>query len=187
MKRNTRWRLLAIMAGLFLSMEARAQEATDGVRTGSFGAAGQLVFSSDLSGNIGYTSGPRDFFFINLRPAADYFLKDNFSLGGSILLSTQFQSGDNPLAAGLGVRAGYNIPVSGDVSVWPKLGLAVVHSDSGSLLGGEDTYLEISLDSPFLVHVAPHFFIGGGPGLVTRLGDATVATLHARAIVGGYF
>lgn len=186
MKRNTRCQLLALVAGLVLSVEARAQEATGSVSAGNFGAAGQLVFSSDFSGEIGYTSGPRDYFLIDLRPAADYFLKDNLSLGGAVLFRSQFQSGDNPLLVGLGVRAGYNIPMSGTVSVWPKLGLAVVHSDEAGSLG-DDTYLEVSVDAPFLVHVAPHFFIGGGPGLVTQLGDATVATLKVSAILGGYF
>jgi hypothetical protein len=186
MKRNTRWQLLALVAGLILSVEARAQESTGGVSAGNFGAAGQIVFSSDFSGNIGYTSGPRDYFLIDLRPAADYFLKDSFSLGGSILLGTAFQSGDNPLVVGVGLRAGYNIPMSGNVSVWPKLGLAVVHSDDYFLVA-EGTHLEVTLNAPFLVHVAPHFFIGGGPGLVTQLGDDTVATLNVSAVVGGYF
>jgi hypothetical protein len=175
------------MVGLVLSVEARAQEATSSVSAGNFGAAGQLVFSSGFSGEIGYTSGPRDYFLVDLQPAADYFLKDNFSLGGSILFRTEFQSGDNPLLVGLGVRAGYNIPLSGSVSVWPRLGLAVVHSNGEGILGGEDTYLEVSVDAPFLVHVAPHFFIGGGPELVTQLRDPTVASLGARAILGGHF
>jgi hypothetical protein len=186
MKRNTRWQLLALVAGLILSVQARAQETMGGVSAGNFGAAGQLVFSSDFSGEIGYTSGPGDFFLVDLQPAADYFLKDNFSLGGQLLFRTQFQSGDNPLLVGLGVRAGYNIPMTGSVSVWPKLGLAVVHTDEGRIFG-DDTYLEVSLNAPFLVHVAPHFFIGGGPGLITRLGDNTVATLNVSAVVGGYF
>lgn len=184
MKRNMRWRILALVAGLVLSVEARAQESTGGA--GNFGSVGQLVFSSDFTGNIGYVSGPRDYFLIDLRPAADYFLKDNLSLGGSVLLGTAFQSGDNPLVVGVGVRAGYNIPLSGNVSVWPKLGLGVVHSDD-FLVFSDGTYLEVSLTAPFLVHVAPHFFIGAGPGLLTQLGDNTVASLYVNAIVGGYF
>jgi hypothetical protein len=189
-KRNVQWQVLALMVGLVLvvSAEARAQDAVVGTSTGNFGVTGQFVVSSDLKGEIGYTSvsGPGDRFLIDLRPAVDYFLRDNLSLGGTVLLGTAFQSGDNPLLVGLGVRAGYNIPMSETVSVWPKLGLAVVHSD-GFLDFGERTFLEISLTAPFLVHVAPHFFIGGGPGLTTQLGDDTVATLNVSAVVGGYF
>jgi hypothetical protein len=113
-------------------------------------------------------------------------LTSAWSLDGGILLGMAFQRGDNPLLAGLGVRAGYNIPMNGNVSVWPKLGLTLAHSD-GFFLFGDRTYLEVSVTAPFLVHVAPHFFIGGGPGLITQLGDVTVATLNVSAVVGGYF
>jgi hypothetical protein len=156
------------------------------VSGGDFGSAGQLVISDDLSGSIGYrsVSGPGDAFFINLSPAADYFLKDNLSLGGFVTLNTAFRSGDDPLTVGLGVRAGYNIPMSSTVSVWPRLGLSVEHTNE---LLGDRTFLEISLTAPFLVHLAPHFFVGGGPGLITQLGDDTVATLQVSTIVGGYF
>jgi hypothetical protein len=52
---------------------------------------------------------------------------------------------------------------------------------------GDRTYLEISLTAPFLVHLAPHFFVGGGPGLITQIGDDTAATLSVTTLVGGYF
>lgn len=185
MKRNMGWRLLALAAGLIFTGEARAQEAG---AAGSFGAAGQLAISSDFRATVGFTSvsGPGDQFLIDLRPSLDYFLKENLSLGGTVYLGTAFQNGDDPLLVGLGIRGGYNIPLSGSVSVWPKLGLAVVHSD-GFLGFGERTFLEVSLSAPFLVHLAPHFFFGGGPGLITQLGDDTVATLHVSAVLGGYF
>jgi hypothetical protein len=184
MKRNTQWQLLVLAAGLILSVEANAQEIGKDISSGSFGSMGQLVISDDLSGSIGYTSGPGDNFFINLTPAADYFLKENLSLGGFVTLQTAFQEGDDPLTVGLGVRGGYNIPMSGQVSVWPRLGLAVAHTNE---ILGDRTYLEISITAPFLVHVAPHFFIGGGPGLITQLGDDTVATLQVSTLIGGYF
>lgn len=184
MKRNMWWQVLALVAGLVLSVEASAQTAERHVSGGDFGSTGQIVISNDLSGSIGYTSvnGPDDSFFINLQPAADTFLKDNISLGGFVKLSVSFQSGENPLTVGLGVRAGYNIPMNQMVSVWPRLGLAVEHMSET-----DRTFLEISLTAPFLVHLAPHFFVGGGPGLITQLGDGTVATLQVSTIVGGYF
>jgi len=187
MKRNMGWQVLALVAGLVVSAEARAQEVSTGA-AGSFGSTGQIVISSDFAANIGYTSvsGPGDRFLIDLRPAMDYFLKDNLSLGGTVLLSTALQRGDDPLLIGVGIRAGYNIPLNSSVSVWPKLGLAVAHSD-GFLDFGERTFLEVSLTAPFLVHLAPHFFFGAGPGLITQLGDDTVATLNVSAVVGGYF
>lgn len=185
MKRNTQYQLLVLAAGLILSVQANAQEIGKTVSNGPFGSMGQLVISDDLWGSIGYTSvsGPGDQFFIRLTPAADYFLKENLSLGGFVTLQTAFQEGDDPLTVGLGVRGGYNIPMNEKVSVWPRLGLAVVHDS----FIGDTTYLEISLSAPFLVHVAPHFFIGGGPSLVTDIGDDTAATLQVSTIIGGYF
>jgi hypothetical protein len=187
MKRYMGWQVLALVAGLIVSMEARAQAASAGA-AGNFGAAGQIAISSDFTANIGYTSvsGPGDRFLIDLRPALDYFLKENLSLGGAVYLGTALQRGDDPLLVGVGIRGGYNIPLTGSVSVWPKLGLAVAHSD-GFLGFGERTFLEVSLTAPFLVHLAPHFFFGAGPGLITQLGDDTVATLNVSAVVGGYF
>jgi hypothetical protein len=186
MKRNMQWQVLALVAGLVISVKANAQAVEKHVSGGDFGSTGQVVISDDLFGSIGYRSvnGPDDAFFIILQPAADYFLKENVSLGGFVKLSTAFQSGDNPLTAGLGVRVGYNIPMNQTVSLWPRLGLAVEHTNE---VLDDRTFLEISLTAPFLVHLAPHFFVGGGPGLITQLGDGTVATLQLNTIVGGYF
>jgi hypothetical protein len=182
MMRSMQWQVVALAVGLVLSVEARAQEAAG--TAGGFGAAGQLVISSDLLGSMGYksVSGPGDNFFVVLDPAADYFLKENLSLGGFVTLETAFQEGEDPLTVGLGARAGYNIPMNEKVSVWPRLGLAVLHTSEG-----DRTFLEVSLTAPFLVHLAPHFFVGAGPGLVTQLGDDTVAVLSVSTLVGGYF
>lgn len=184
MKRNMQWQVLALVAGLVLSAKASAQDIERHVSGGAFGSAGQLVIADDLRGSIGYRSGQGNAVFFSLTPAADYFLKENLSLGGFITLDTAFESGPDPLTVGLGVRAGYNIPMNQTVSVWPRLGLAVEHTSNGIT---ERTFLEVSLTAPFLVHLAPHFFVGGGPGLITQLGDGTVAWLQVSTIVGGYF
>ncbi|MDY7227301.1 hypothetical protein [Hyalangium rubrum] len=180
------WQALALGAGLVLSLEARAQEAdTLGTQgSGNFGGMGQIAITSDLYGTMAYTSveGPGDGFSISLKPSVDYFLKENLSLGGSVLLATTITDGDDDVSLGLRVRGGYNIWLNEKVSVWPKLGLGVAHSGAG-----DRTYLEIELSAPFLVHLAPHFFVGGGPGLVTQLGDGTLAQLHISTVVGGYF
>lgn len=178
------WQALALGAGLVLSLEARAQE-EDVVRGGgSFGGMGQIVLSSDLSGSLGYRSveGGGDGLFLTLNPSVDYFLKENLSLGGSVLLATTITDGEDYVSVGLKVRGGYNIWLNDKVSMWARLGLGVAHSGAG-----DRTYLEIDLFAPFLVHLAPHFFVGAGPGLNTQLGDGTQATLHISTLVGGYF
>jgi hypothetical protein len=185
MKRTgTRWQALALVAGLVLSLEAVAQEEdiVGGQSTSrNFGNVGQIVISSDFYGSMGYSSGA-EAFFIELNPSVDYFLKENLSLGGSVLLATAISDGDDSLSVGLRVRAGYNVWLSDKVSVWPQLGLGVGHTGAS-----DNTYLEIALNSPFLVHLAPHFFVGGGPGLITQIGGDTTATLQVSTVVGGYF
>jgi hypothetical protein len=179
------WKALALIAGLALSLDAHAQEAP-AERGGSFGSVGQLVISADFSGGLGYrsVSGPGDEFFIQLRPSADYFIKENLSIGGFIRMATALRDGNDPLAVGVGLRGGYNIALKEGISVWPQLGLAVEHEDA---FLRDDTYFEISLTAPFLLHLAPHFFVGGGPGLTTQIGDDTTATLGIFTVVGGYF
>jgi hypothetical protein len=187
MKRiRMQWQALALVAGLTLSLEASAQarqeESAGGLgASGNFGSMGQVVISSDFQGSLGYNSG-FEAFFINLSPSVDYFLKENLSLGGSVTLATALSDGDDSLTLGLRVRGGYNIPLNEKVSVWPTLGLGVGHT---SLF--DNTFLEVAITAPFLVHLAPHFFVGGGPGLITQLGGDTVVTLQVSTVVGGYF
>ncbi|ADO69204.1 hypothetical protein [Stigmatella aurantiaca] len=184
MKSNgMQWSAWVLVAGLIFTVEASAQE----VRRsggGRFGSTGEIVLSSDLSGAIGYRSAGDGQFFISLRPAGDYFLKENLSLGGYLTLATVFQEGPNQVEVGLGVRGGYNIWLNETVSVWPRLGLGLNHQDYGF---GDRTFLAISLDAPFLVHLTSSFFIGAGPGLITELGDDTSATLQVSTLLGGHF
>jgi hypothetical protein len=184
MKRNgMQWPVLALVAGLMFTVEASAQEVRRG-GVGRFGAPGEIVLSSDLMGRIGYNSSGDGQFFIYLQPAGDYFLKENLSLGGYVTLGTTFQEGPNAVQAGLGVRGGYNIWLNETVSVWPRLGLGVNHVDYG---GADSTFLAITLEAPFLVHLTSSFFVGVGPSLVTELGDDTSATLQVSTMVGGHF
>jgi hypothetical protein len=184
MKRNgMKWSAWVLAAGLLFTVEASAQEMRRG-GVGRFGSTGEIVISSDLSGSIGYRSAGDGQFFVVLRPAGDYFIKENLSIGGYVTLATYFQEGPNAVQAGLGVRAGYNVWLNETVSVWPRLGLGVNHEDYGL---ADRTFLAVSLDAPFLVHLTSSFFVGAGPGLITELGDDTSATLQVSTLVGGHF
>jgi len=186
MKRiGTQVSALALVAGLVLSLEASAQPVDTAARgtPGNFGSMGQIVIGSEFQGALGYHSGSKAF-FIGLRPSVDYFLKENLSLGGAVILGTTLSDGPDSLEVGLRVRAGYNIPLNETVSVWPTLGLGLLHTDLGLVDG---TFFEVAINAPFLVHLAPHFFVGGGPGLITQLGDNTSVTLQVSTVVGGYF
>jgi len=187
MKRiGTQWWAVALVAGLVLSLEASAQPVDTAAAPstpGNFGSMGQIVIGSEFQGAIGYNSGS-EAFFIGLRPSVDYFLKENLSVGGAVALGTTFREGDDPVELGVRLRAGYNVPLNEKVTVWPTLGVGLVHVDQ---LLASGTFFEIAITAPFLVHLAPHFFVGGGPGLITQLGDSTSVTLQVSTVVGGYF
>jgi len=199
MKRiGTQWQALALVAGLVLSVEASAQE--EDIVGGksnarAFGRMGQFVINSSFSGPqlvllssapggaLGYESDSKAL-FISLNPSADYFLQENLSIGASLGLSTALSDGPDLLLVSLKVRAGYNIPMNDKMSVWPQLGLGIGHADIGI---ADTTYFEVTINAPFLYHLAPHFYIGAGPGLTTVLGDDTSVTLQANTVLGGYF
>ncbi|HEX8699095.1 MAG TPA: outer membrane beta-barrel protein [Myxococcaceae bacterium] len=200
MKRTgTQWQALALVAGLVLSVEASAQQEEDIVGDKSnarnFGKVGQItinsafigpqfsLLSSPPGGALGYESGSESF-YISINPSADYFLQENLSIGGSIGLATTVSDGADLMVIALRLRAGYNIPMNDKVSVWPSLGLGVGHADAGLF---DTTFFEVAINAPFLYHIAPHFYIGAGPQLITVLGDDTSVTLGANTVLGGYF
>ena len=199
MKRiGAQWQVLALVAGLVLSVEASAQEEdTAGGRssTGNFGSAGQIVINTAFSGPLlaitpaspgaalGYESNS-EALFLSINPSVDYFLQENLSVGGSVGLATALADGPDLMILALRVRAGYNIPMSEKITVWPQLSLGLGHADFGL---ADTTFFEVAINAPFLYHVSPHFYIGAGPGLTTLLGDDTSVTLGGSTVIGGYF
>ncbi|HEX3343606.1 MAG TPA: hypothetical protein VHS09_03495, partial [Polyangiaceae bacterium] len=63
-------------------------------------------------------------------------------------------------------RIGYNIPISDFLSFWPKVGL--VFTDIARSGASGNTF-DLQAYAPLLLHLAPHFFIGLGPGIQTDL------------------
>jgi hypothetical protein len=138
-----------------------------------------------------------------LSPAADYFVIPNLSLGAELLvgfLSPAHPNGTNGVTdtvLGIAPRIGYNIPLSDNVSFWPKLFFGYT-SISGSNNSGGANSVVLGVFAPFLFHVAPHFFLGIGPNLSTQLsnnrtqGNASIGAPEAtvlglQATFGGYF
>ncbi|MCY1018368.1 hypothetical protein [Pyxidicoccus sp. MSG2] len=186
-----KWQTLAAVAGLMVSVTAGAQETTASTGGGSFGNVGQLVISTDASGSLGYSTQGSGAGFIFLEPGADYFIKQNLSVGSGLQLRAIFSEGDDPVAFGLNVRAGYNIPLTDKVSVWPKgiislqLGDPLLPFANASLPADVTVILEGY--APFLFHVTDHFFVGGGPRLAFGLGDDVEVAFSVATTLGGYF
>jgi hypothetical protein len=155
----------------------------------TFGGPGTLALSSDFSGgiNMGFAgqsqnnNGPSSWTF-TLQPAADYFVIQGLSIGGVIRYEHGHTSSTDPTTNtttssdydtfGIGARIGYNIPISDLLSWWPKVGL--IFSDT-STSGASGNTFDVNLYAPLLLHMAPHFFVGLGPGIATDLAASASA------------
>lgn len=165
---------------------------------GRFGVSGQLAVSSDAGISISNTSqsgrGGSTTTLI-LRPAIDYFVTDNLSLGGFLGLEYMKVPDGNSTTFAIGPRIGYNIPFSPRFSIWPKAGLSFAHtslsldSTDPALADAStsSTSIALNLFAPIMLHPAEHFFIGFGPALDTDLsGDIKTTTIAGRLTLGGW-
>ncbi|MCP3137210.1 hypothetical protein [Pyxidicoccus xibeiensis] len=185
-----KWQAAAAVAGLMVSLNAGAQESS--VSTGgNFGSAGQLVISTDASASMGYTTQGSGAGWLFLEPGADYFLKENLSVGSGLQIRAIFGDGDTVAAFGLNARVGYNIALTDRVSVWPKGIITLQVGDDilpfANPISSGDTTVILEGYSPFLFHVTNHFFVGAGPRLAIGLGDEVEVAFSVASTIGGYF
>src|SRR5260221_10674465 len=164
---------LISIAGLTLApAAAQAQPATGGPFAqppgpNGFGTPGQLVFDGTATFSIvKVTSGNTT---ITLRPALDYFIIPNVTIGGVVGFSTSSGRFATTTVA-IGARAGYNVNLNDKISVWPTAGFSYAHSDVSDG-GGSNSSWAFNIYAPFLFHLVPHFFIGVGPFLDVGLSD----------------
>lgn len=168
--------------------------------TAGFGADGQMAFSTDAA--LGFDrltgDGRRATTTITIRPALDYFVAENFSVGGVVGVD-YVKSGDTRSTVfTIGPRVGYNVEFSRLLSFWPKLGFSYTYtkqkSDEVDLPGGgelsatvDNNALALNLYAPVMLHPASHFFAGFGPFLDTDLnGDNRTTRWGFRLTLGGW-
>jgi hypothetical protein len=143
-----------------------------------FGGPGTLAISSDmnlaLEGQSVSQGGPSSWVFI-VAPSADYFVIQGLSIGGEIAFTHTHtrETSDVGVSTSIdgntfsvGPRIGYNIPIGDLLSFWPKAGLLF---SATSLAGVNGNALDVTFYAPLLLHLAPHFFVGLGPGVQTDL------------------
>jgi hypothetical protein len=171
-----------------------------------FGTPGQFVVSDDVQMALlrrsqtlmGMTT---DTTSVQLRPALDYFVARNLSIGGQLRI--EYASGDNGVGTtittlGLVPRIGYNVALSPTSSIWPRVGLGYIRTsyDNGGSGANNFSSYTVTLDVfvPLLFQPVPHFFLGGGPFLATDLvsklegADTTKTTdIGLMSTIGGYF
>ncbi|MCK6536670.1 MAG: hypothetical protein L6Q84_27170 [Polyangiaceae bacterium] len=142
---------------------------------GAFGKSGQIAISSDFAlGFQSISSKPKDgdavkATRIEFGPALDYFVIDGVSVGGQIEYSSlSVKDGPTTSNIGIGPRVGYNLGLTDNISIWPKLGLSynmgkTEQDVAGTTVKTDTTKMTVGVMVPVLFHPAEHFFIGLGP------------------------
>jgi len=164
--------------------------------SGVFGNRGQLTVSSDAGLSISSTSTSGvdgSTTSLTLRPAVDYFVANNVSVGGFVGLDYKSTSGAHATTFAIGPRIGYNFAFAERFSFWPKLGFSYSSSSTsadttpapGDCEAGN--HLALNVFAPLMFHPVQHFFLGFGPALDTDLtGDAKQTTIAGRLTIGGW-
>jgi len=161
-----------------------------------FGNRGQLTISTDAGLAISSTSTSGvdgSTTSLTLRPAVDYFVVNNVSVGAFVGLDYKSTSGAHATTFAIGPRVGYNFAFSERFSFWPKLGFSYSTSstsaDTTPAVGDSATgnHLALNVFAPLMFHPVQHFFLGFGPALDTDLtGDAKQTTIAGRLTIGGW-
>jgi hypothetical protein len=163
--------------------------------SGVFGDKKQITISSDAGLEISNTSTSGvdgSTTKLILRPAVDYFVANNVSVGGFVGLDYTSAGDAHSTTFSIGPRVGYNFAFSERFSFWPKLGFSYSNSSaSGSPLppgvSASGNHLGLNVFAPVMFHPVPHFFLGFGPALDTHLtGDAKQTTIAGRLTLGGW-
>jgi hypothetical protein len=149
-----------------------------------FGVAGAWVISVQ-SYNAG--SATPSFFFakqasggetVIVQPGLDYFIGNGISVGGVVGVAHSTGS----TTVNLGARAGFNQGLSERVSFWPTIG--VDGSYNHATTSTSTAALEVF--APFLLHAAPHFFLGVGPFLSYLVKGGPDTQYGLDFVIGGW-
>lgn|GEM_PF-684140 len=167
--------------------------------SGVFGGRGQFTISSDAGLQIKSTSTSGvdgSTTSLTLRPAVDYFLVNNVSVGGFVGLDYTSTSGAHATTFAIGPRAGYNLVFAERFSFWPKLGFSYSSSSTpadpavpgtSSSNNASGNHLALNAFAPLMFHPVQHFFLGFGPALDTDLtGPSKQTTIAGRLTIGGW-
>jgi len=175
---------------LVLPTQARAQDpaapppaaaapAAAGTLGQGFGEEGQIVISNE--GFVGFDKTNNVGWGLTLKPAADYFFMPSISAG---LVLAYFQGSEDTKAYGLGARAGYNLNVTENVGVWPKVGVTYQHASAGNA-SASTTWLTVFV--PLMYHLMPHLFVGIAPYYNLKVAGDGEHNYGFSYVIGGWF
>ncbi len=200
------WALVRIGASLstvLLAAPVRAQmapvAALPAATPPAFGDRGQVVvtsafdFAVDYFGEAG--SSMLDF---DIAPSAHYFILPGLSVGLGFTVRQAPYVVSTPRTAiighettlGVGAIVGYNVPLGRFASLWMRGEFSYADEKypkttaASAALGNDNHDVTLEFFAPFLVHPAPHFFIGFGPYVWGDLIDERGSDDHRRFSVG---
>jgi len=172
----------------------------------TFGAAGQIVFWGSTGAVVsGASSGYSDSSTttsssnVNLAGNLGFFLTDVLLLETSLQTWRQSDRTLTYYGFGLEVGLGIHMPVNTIVSLLPEIrvggGWARYDYPVGSTSTDHDyNHLWGSIGLPFLIHLAPHLFIGAGPQIILyqsqvntpNVSSYNTTRLTLQGMIGGW-
>jgi hypothetical protein len=191
MRRRSWLVVCLVLGGLPAAAHAEGEMGNRGTKvvTGEFQL--QVAQSGDDSDGSEKTTS------IYVAPSLDLFVAPGLSLGGALVFSRSSSGDFSSLGVGIAPRLGYYVPVGSSLGLWVRghAGYFYAKTDLGPL-GGESTAKSLALrgDGFLLIHVARHFFIGGGLFLQTEVyaenddGDLPKDTTYGlQTMIGGWW
>ncbi len=187
---------VVIVCCVFSSSLARAQDdsapfatpppaaAPMAAAASGFGATGQWVASMRTGPGSGYAFFHKngDDWQIALHPAVDYFLTNRISIGGVFgYTHSPAQTGTTTLD--FGARAGFNLDIASQFSIWPTAGIGAQWTSTNHTSGSSSA---LQIFAPFLYHPAQHVFVGIGPEFQAGLSGGDYTEYGVDFIIGGW-
>jgi hypothetical protein len=160
---------------------AQAPAASGGGPLGQgFGEQGQIVVTGDAAVNYDKVNGAG--WFIQVRPAADYFILPSVTLGAVVGYAMDSADRSGFL---LGGRAGYNVNITENLGVWARAGISYNNVSQTVAQGGSFSTTAVNLTLPIMYHFAPHFF--GALSPYYNLNFSGNDSLGLATVIGGWF
>ncbi|MBV9946872.1 MAG: hypothetical protein JOZ69_08500 [Myxococcales bacterium] len=187
MPTSPRLRHLLPAAALAVCIATAAERASAfGGTAGEMQRQGNFVISNNANFHFEQQINSPTRTIFALRPALDYFIIDQLSIGGAIEFDFQSPVPNDPHDQNITVfhlapEVGYAVTLTDTISFWPQAALEMKFPSLGNPV------VTLVLIAPFLVHPAQHFFVGIGPGFAQDLTSNANSVLTGNFVIGGYF
>ena len=116
------------------------------------------------------------------KTTRDYFLTDRVSVGG-VFGYTHSPSMTGTTRLDFGARAGFNIDISGPVSIWPTAGVGAQWTSTNHTSSSSSA---LQIFAPFLYHPVQHPFVCIGPEFQAGLSGGDYTEYGVDFIIGGW-